>query len=662
MPETPRPRRSGPKLALLRRRRSIRLRQTFHPCLSASIPSNPVMPTLDAASPTLQQAVAQAPAVNPVVLARHLEADSLPVPMRLTAGQATQDPNLISVEQNKRNGPLATHFNQQGSQLAQNVDAIRNQVAPGIGDSDPVSLGQAQVDAYKSMDAKVRSDIADKYQALRDANGGAFPVDGPTFVQNATDALSDEMKDAFVPTAISSTLDKFADGSTPMTFKDFENLRTNLAAESRKAARSGDGNTEAALAIIRNQLEALPMMDETADIKPIADAARDAARDRFTAISTDPAYKAVVNDDAGLGEPSPLADKFMRNYVVNAPTANLWHMIANLSDNPTAQPNMAAALMDHLKSQAGIDLRTNTGNFSQAGYNRALSNVNPKLDLLFDPQSAQQARSLGNVAQYTQSQPRGSYVNNSNTFVAGAAAGAANAAEGAANAAFPWDSGRVIATTACTVARSCQRSKASDRAGGRADLSIRRFVSGRQRSRRRCQTTPAPLQQGGLTRGLSPLDLSWLPPVSRSNVWSRKPGRPASAVERWRSKPACRRTCSASSNWLKMKRPHGQRENEMLKTACAALLIFFSAAAFAQVTCQQIGFRYAATAQEPGSTSQRIGNQTITNFNNGTSATSQAIGNQNLTNYSNGQSATSQQIGTSALRTTVMARPLRLSR
>jgi len=47
--------------------------------------------------------------------------------------------------------------------------------------------------------------------------------------------------------------------------------------------------------------------------------------------------------------------------------------------------------------------------------------------------AAQTLDTLGNVARYTQEQPRGSYVNNSNTFVAGAANAAKSALEGAAN-------------------------------------------------------------------------------------------------------------------------------------------------------------------------------------------------------------------------------------
>lgn len=395
----------------------------------------PVAPTLASASPELQQAAAKGGTVNPDVLARHVEADSLPVKIQLTKGQATQDVNLLSKEQNGRAGEVAQRYNEQNGQLVQNMDAIRAKVAPDVTASDPVSLGQSRVDSYKTMDATRQDDISAKYQALQDANGGQFPVDGPTLVNTSQQALKTAGKARFLPEDVKAYLSDYADGSTPMTFNDFENMRTTLAAAGRKAARAGDGNAEGAINIVRNQVESLPMTNETAQLKPLADAARQAARERFQAIDNDPAYKAAVNDSAAVHEPSPLADTFVTKYIANAPSAHVGRMLSNLSGDPMAGQEVAAGLMDHIKSQSGIDLRTNTGNVSQAGYNKTITakGMSQKLDMAFDPQSAQNVRTLGNVARYTQQQGRGSYVNNSNTLVAHMANVAADSATGAAN-------------------------------------------------------------------------------------------------------------------------------------------------------------------------------------------------------------------------------------
>ncbi len=93
-------------------------------------------------------------------------------------------------------------------------------------------------------------------------------------------------------------------------------------------------------------------------------------------------------------------------------------------------------MIDRLKKSAGV-IDVTSGNFSQAGYNKALESVRPKLSILFDPEHAQQVEKLGRVARYTQEQPRGAFVNTSNTLTGHLAEHAKGAAEVAVNAAVP---------------------------------------------------------------------------------------------------------------------------------------------------------------------------------------------------------------------------------
>jgi hypothetical protein len=212
-------------------------------------------------------------------------------------------------------------------------------------------------------------------------------------------------------------------------------MRTILANEARKASAAGDGNAAHAINIVRNSLESLPMTNETAALKPLADAARAAAKARFDAMGADPAYAAAVGDGVSAGSPSPVADGFFRKYVVQGKSANVQNMLGNLSSDPTNAQLLSAGMIDHIKGQSGIDLRTGAGNVSQAGLNKALTNLRDKTGLVLGPEASQTLEKLGNVARYTQEQPRGSYVNNSNTFVAGAANATKSALEGAANVA-----------------------------------------------------------------------------------------------------------------------------------------------------------------------------------------------------------------------------------
>ena len=396
-------------------------------------------PTLAHATPELQEAVAASKQpIDPTVLARHVEAETLPVPMKITGGQATQDPDLISREMNGRGKEAPAvppqFYQQQGQLLAKNMDAIRATAAPDV----PVSAsivdhGQTLVDAYKNMDAPVVADISAKYKALNDANGGQFPLNGEDFVTAADTALSKQMKARYVPSGVAGDLEMLRQGG-PMTYETFENLRTNLAAEARKAARNGDGNAEGAVNIVRTALESLPMTTETATIKPLADAARGAARARFEAIRADPAYKAAINDSVPAGEPSPLADKFFNAYVTKGARANVSTMAQNLSADPLARQTLAAGTLDQLAGQLKAD--PVTGNFSQSRYNNGLAAIAPKLGSLLDPTTAQQVQAVGNVAKNIQVQPRGSFVNNSNTAVTLMGEGAKKLAEHGTNMMF----------------------------------------------------------------------------------------------------------------------------------------------------------------------------------------------------------------------------------
>jgi len=385
---------------------------------------------LSVATPELQKALANIPPekVNLPTLQRHIEADTLPVPVRLTEGQATGDIVKLSNEQNRRgkDPSLAQRFNEQNGQLVENLGLIREKAAPDVYGTKTIENSQGIIDAYKSMDSAKTADISKAYKALEDANGGQFPVDGKALATNAEAMLGKKLKSEFLPSSIKSQLERFKSGE-PMTFEQFEAMRTNLAAEIRKAERSGDGNTAQAASIVRQALEDLPMQGSAAAaLKPLADTARSLAKQRFDLLKKDPAYKAAVDDIVP-------ADKYIDKFVINGVNKNINTMVQNLGKDSPAHQHMVAGTVNWIKDKAGIV--DETGNFSQAGYNKALKKLDDVKNLqeIFNPEAASQLKTLGNVARYTQAQPRGAFVNNSNTLVGAMADKAAYAMEQGAN-------------------------------------------------------------------------------------------------------------------------------------------------------------------------------------------------------------------------------------
>lgn len=378
---------------------------------------------LSVASPELQQVISGIPVekVNVPVLQRHIEADTLPVPVRLTEGQATGDVVKLSNEMNRRGKDpmLAQRFNEQNGQLVQNLEAFREKAAPDAPGSRTLDHSQGIIDAYKELDNTLNTGINEKYQALRDAAGGQFPVDAPKLLSNVEAKLKKELLSNEAPAGQFKELQRLAEGNN-MTFEDYLSLRRNLGDVARTNA---DGQVRRAASLMIEELEKLPLQKEAAALKPLADQARTAARERFQMLEKDPAYRAAVNDTTP-------ADKFVETFVVKGHNKNVQAMIDHLGQDSVARQHMAAGTINFLRDRAGIV--DNQGNFTQAGYNKALKFLDDsnKMPLIFDGETATGLKTLGNVARYTQAQPRGAFVNNSNTLV-GALAEKASGAIGA---------------------------------------------------------------------------------------------------------------------------------------------------------------------------------------------------------------------------------------
>jgi len=385
------------------------------------------------AQPLVQRIAAaeKAGTIDATAAARHIEAGSLPVPVELTAGQATGDIHALSNELNSRakNPVLADRFNAQNGQINDNLTAIRDMVSPDVNVPSGAPTGQAIIDAYKEMDAPVRQRISELYAAARGADGAPALVDaapqmaqfekdiGPTRFKALPSSVQQIFADAKNNTvSLPSTFDQTAGSTRRMTVTDLMDIDKTL---SGALADVKDGSVRHDIGMLRDRIIGSDLDPSSAgkDAFQAYKDAQSAARTRFQAIDADPAYKAAIGDASNIGEPSSLADDFVRKYVAGGKTANVQNMLQNLSNKPENAQLLASGLMDHIRAQSGVDLRTGTGNISQAGLNKAVVNQGEKLRAVLGPHASQTLETLGNVARYTQEQPRGSYVNNSNTAV-----------------------------------------------------------------------------------------------------------------------------------------------------------------------------------------------------------------------------------------------------
>jgi hypothetical protein len=348
-----------------------------------------------------------------------------------TRGAVTLDPVQITAERNlAKVGANST--DPQLQQLAQ-IEAGNNRAlidrvnTLGAGRaSSEFNAGQQITRALRGVDEARGARVTQLYDEARALNGGDIPLDGVGFVNNASRALDAQMRGAFLPAEFRGILQSIADGRMPMNIATQEQLRTMLATAQRGAQ---DGNTRAALGIVRDALEGIaPVQSASRAVGPAIpggqggadevtaafNRARTAHRARMDARERTPALAAAVDD----AQP----DAFVRDYVLKAKSAR--DLAALREAAPEVGPAARAQVVNYLKQRALSGAADEVGTFSQSGYNRALREIgNEKLAALgFSVDDIAALQQVGRASSYLQIQPKGSAVNNSNT--AAAAAGA----------------------------------------------------------------------------------------------------------------------------------------------------------------------------------------------------------------------------------------------
>lgn len=352
--------------------------------------------------------------VNPQVLENYVKADKFGI--KLTKGQATGDPNLISVERNERGlkPQLAEEYAKQNRALAEKAEEIKQKTAEGTFEPDYVANSERAIESFQQINKDKQAAIKTAYDDLEKLGAGKIEVDSKTFGENAMKALTANEDIDFLPPTIKAKIEAYQ-GGKPMNFAQYENLRTQISRETRKAQRADDGNAVHALTIARSELEKLPLLNETADAKIVADKARKLAAEEFGLLDKrrdtyNPVYADIVNGSADTSN-------FIPKVVIRSKNADFAKAMDMLKDNPDAIKQLRAGTLDYIISKS----KDASGNFSNAKFNQFVGNldVNKKLTALFG-EDATQIKDLADVARLIEAQPKGSFVSTANTAPAAA--------------------------------------------------------------------------------------------------------------------------------------------------------------------------------------------------------------------------------------------------
>lgn len=383
-----------------------------------------VQASIDQAPASVKQSLTGVPVdeVNTTALERHAKAQALPVPVPLTKGMATADSALFSEEKNLRAKlpALAERINQYPDLFQQNIEAIRDQIAPDIyGRPTDSMLGKEFIGRYETLDKTLKSQINQAYDAVKAAlNGREMMVDSASVAQNAIVKMQAERAYRWLPEELKGELSDLAQrGQIP--FDEMDKLQSTLGRAIKGYQRQGKGNEAYAAGIFQREIANMPLVGEVGDIKTLSDTARALAKKRFDLIDADPAYKSVVDGVAR-------ADKFVDKYVLNAGGDGAARVLKTL-EGTDADQLAKLSILKHLDDKTGTMTfsagdRSQSINMTSKGYSNAFANLSDSgvLESVMTPEEVAQLSNLGDVMTYTQRTGGGGYVNYSGTTVSAA--------------------------------------------------------------------------------------------------------------------------------------------------------------------------------------------------------------------------------------------------
>ncbi len=348
-----------------------------------------------------------------------------------TVGQLTQDPGMITREQNlSRTGANSTNASlQRLPQLQnQNVASLLGQLdeAGAARAPDAMAAGRSAVNALQGREATAKATIDSLYSRARDTSGRSLPLNGAQWTQRANTLLDEAMVGGALPADVAATMNKVAKGEMPFTVEIAEQIKTRIGQLQRA---SSDGQTRMALGLVRQALDEAPLMPSPqvnpgnlpavpGTVPPSASVtgqqsidafnkARSANRAWMQRVESNPALKAVVD---GV-EPDQFVSRFITGKGASA--ADVQALRKEMT--PQALESLKLYLVRYLKDKA-TNSTDDIAKFSQDSYRRALRDIgDDKLAVFFNKEELQQLKVLGEAAKYMQSQPAGSAVNNSNS-------------------------------------------------------------------------------------------------------------------------------------------------------------------------------------------------------------------------------------------------------
>jgi hypothetical protein len=300
---------------------------------------------IDGVRDQVRQAIETGGTVDRASLRAQAEAASLPIPIKLTRGQASGDPAQYAAEQEaakiagKGPNPALQLMTENNQKLIDNLDEMGARGAPSAAEA-----GTAGLAALARIDQRLDQAKNAAYSAVRDSSGRSAKLDPEAFYMNAEGALERDNAARFLPENIHQIYSDITEGRLPFTVDTMTSFDKIL---SRAQRTTQDGNAEHAIGLVRQALAETPVSGEAgAQAITAYQRARGLARAQFAL--SDPKEQTFIPGFAAMlkGMGNATHDEFIA--ALQGGTANIdpaqWFTKNVMRDTPAALKKLTSFL------------------------------------------------------------------------------------------------------------------------------------------------------------------------------------------------------------------------------------------------------------------------------------------------------------------------------
>lgn len=371
-------------------------------------------------------------------LQRKTVSEGLPVPVKLTKGAETRNPDQLAFEKEQMKTeigqPLRDRAEENNLQIMQNFDSLIDDT--GAGAIDVASTGNKVIDTLSQGYKSARARTKKAYDLARGSDESKAPVDLTKPV-----SLGGDDPDTSLIGYLNSKVSGVPSSAVTDAAKKYA-VRMGIAAEDQEGNLTPLPASVGKLEDFRREMSGIAsktepgqIRDETiikklvdAHTEPAAGTLYKAARAERTKQARKYENRAIVarliTNRKGGDDPKVAADQVFQKSVINSSPEEINFlrrvMLTSGTGGRQAWKDVQGALVDHIRSEATKGLGTDSNGqpiVSPAMLNKTVSALdkNNRLDVVLGKQNARIVRDLNDVAKYVNTVPPGTLINNSGT-------------------------------------------------------------------------------------------------------------------------------------------------------------------------------------------------------------------------------------------------------